>query len=75
VSTESQGLGVVATEPLLAGQLVTEEATGHRKTLGGKQKPCENPWENGGNHRKTIGNMDLYRKTMENCVLRKKHKD
>ncbi|CAL1137274.1 unnamed protein product [Cladocopium goreaui] len=26
VSTESQGLGVVATEPLLAGQLVTEEA-------------------------------------------------
>lgn len=26
VSTESQGLGAVATEPLLAGQLVTEEA-------------------------------------------------
>ena len=46
VSTDSQGLGVVATEPLLAGQLVTEEA-------------MRKPWENHGkmveNHRKTIG--------------------
>jgi hypothetical protein len=45
------------------------------KNPGWETKTMRKPRENGGNHRKTIGNLDLYSKTMENCVLRKKHKD